>query len=35
MVFFQKSQPAPACLAIEKSRKSDKYNCGNVLDRLK
>ncbi len=35
MVFFEKSQPAPACLAIEKSKKSDKYNCGDVLDRLK
>lgn len=35
MVFFQKSQPAPACLAIEKNKKSDKYNCGDVLARLK
>ncbi len=35
MVFFEKSQPAPACLAIEKSKKSDTYNCGDVLTRLK
>jgi hypothetical protein len=35
MVHFEKSQPAPDCLAIEKGKKSGDYKCGNVLERLK
>jgi hypothetical protein len=35
MINFIKSQPAPACLAIEKQKKSGKYDCGDVLERLK
>ncbi|TAE68128.1 MAG: hypothetical protein EAZ85_14490 [Bacteroidetes bacterium] len=34
MVHFEKSQPAPECLAIEKDKKNGNYNCGNVLERL-
>ena len=34
MVYFEKSQPAPACLATEKLKKSGDYKCGDVLDRL-
>ena len=29
-----KSQPAPACLALEKIKKNGKYNCGNTFQRL-
>lgn len=35
MVYFEKSQPAPDCLAIEKGKKSGDYKCGAVLERLK
>lgn len=35
MVFFEKSQPAPESLAIEKEKKDGKYNLGDVLERLK
>jgi hypothetical protein len=35
MVHFEKSQPAPDCLAIEKGKKSGDYKCGDVLKRLK
>ncbi len=35
MVFFEKSQPAPDCLEIEKNKKSGDYKCGNVLETLK
>ncbi len=35
MLLFEKSQPAPACLEIEKSKVSGDYKCGNVLTRLK
>lgn len=34
MVYFEKSQPAPDCLAIEKSKKSGTYRCENVYERL-
>ncbi len=34
MVFFEKSQPAPACLTIEKEKKNGSYRCGDVHDRL-
>jgi hypothetical protein len=34
MVFNPKSQPAPACLAIEKAKRNGNYNCGDVLERL-
>jgi HNH endonuclease len=33
MINFTKSQPAPACLAIEKV-KNGEYKCGDVLERL-
>ena len=29
-----KSQPAPACLALEKAKKSGTYNCGDTFQRL-
>jgi len=35
MVYFEKSQPAPDCLAIEKGKNSGDYKCGDVLKRLK
>jgi len=35
MVYFERSQPAPECLAKEKVKKSGDYKCGDVLDRLK
>jgi len=34
MVYFEKSQPAPACLAEEKTKTSGDYKCGDVLRRL-
>ena len=34
MIYFEKSQPAPECLAREKSKASGDYKCGDVLDRL-
>jgi len=34
MVYFEKSQPAPECLEIEKLKVSGTYNCRNVLFRL-
>ncbi len=34
MVFFEKSQPAPDCLAIEKAKKSEDYRCGDVYIKL-
>jgi hypothetical protein len=33
MINFTKSQPAPACLALEKA-KNGEYKCGDVLERL-
>ena len=35
MLFFEKSQPAPACLKIEKKKANGDYKCGDVLPRLK
>ncbi|MBT8420298.1 MAG: HNH endonuclease [Gammaproteobacteria bacterium] len=35
MVYLEKSQPAPACLAEEKTKANGNYKCGEVLDRLK
>jgi|24BtaG_2_1085350.scaffolds.fasta_scaffold03185_2 hypothetical protein len=34
MLYFEKSQPAPECLAIEKEKKNGSYRCGCVVDRL-
>lgn len=35
MVFFEKSQPAPECLAKEKLKTNGDYKCGDVLPRLR
>jgi len=35
VLYFEKSQPAPNCLATEKSKVSGDYKCGCVLDRTK
>lgn len=35
MVYLEKSQPAPDCLEIEKSKANGDYKCGEVLDRLR
>ncbi len=35
MLYFEKSQPAPDCLAIEKQKSNGDYKCGCVLERLK
>lgn len=35
MLYFEKSQPAPDCLAQEKFKANGDYKCGNVLARLK
>jgi len=35
MLYFEKSQPTPECLAIEKQKASGDYKCGSVLNRLK
>ena len=35
MIYLPKSQPAPACLAEEKQKKSGTYRCEGVLERLK
>ncbi len=34
MLFFEKSQPAPVCLAHEQTKASGDYKCGDVLTRL-
>ena len=34
MVYLEKSQPAPACLAVEKAKANGDYKCGDVLERL-
>jgi hypothetical protein len=34
MVFFEKSQPAPLCLAREKAKNNGNYNCEEVIERL-
>ena len=35
MVYFEKSQPAPSSLAIEKAKKSGTYNTSDVVTQLK
>ena len=35
MVYFEKSQPAPDCLEVEKDKAGGDYKCGDVLDRIK
>ncbi len=35
MIYFEKSQPAPSCLATEKLKNHGDYKCGDVLERLK
>lgn len=35
MLYFEKSQPEPDCLAIEKQKANGDYKCGCVLERLK
>jgi uncharacterized protein (TIGR02646 family) len=35
LLFFEKSQPAPECLAHEKPKASGDYKCGDVLTRLR
>lgn len=35
MVYFEKTQPAPNCLATEKAKARGTYNCGLVLNTLK
>ena len=34
MINFIKSQPAPACLVVEKAKNNGDYKCGDVLERL-
>lgn len=34
MMYFEKSQPAPACLALEKEKAYGDYKCGDVLSRI-
>ena len=34
MIYFKKSQPAPACLDKEKQKEYGNYKCGDVLARL-
>jgi len=34
MIYVKKSEPAPACLAIEKKKKNGNYKCGDVLPRI-
>jgi uncharacterized protein (TIGR02646 family) len=34
LLFFEKSQPAPECLAHEQTKASGDYKCGDVLARL-
>ena len=34
MINIVKSQPAPACLAVEKAKANGTYRCGDVLSRL-
>lgn len=35
MIYFEKTQPAPVCLATEKVKVSGTYNCGTVLKTLR
>ncbi|MFZ2725340.1 MAG: hypothetical protein WAX77_03720 [Methylococcaceae bacterium] len=34
MLYFEKSQPAPECLTIEKQKANGDYKCGCVIERL-
>lgn len=34
MLYFEKSQPAPECLAVEKEKNNGSYRCGCVVERL-
>jgi len=34
MIYVKKSEPAPACLEIEKQKKNGDYKCGDVLTRI-
>ena len=34
MLYLPKSQPAPDCLAHEKTKADGDYKCGDVLNRL-
>ncbi|MDA1013916.1 MAG: hypothetical protein O3A00_05610 [Planctomycetota bacterium] len=34
MIHFEKSQPAPTCLAVESKKSAGNYKCGDVLSRL-
>lgn len=35
MIYLPKSQPAPACLEVEKKKAAWNYNCGSVLETLR
>lgn len=35
MVYFEKTQPAPPCLEIEKGKVNGDYKCDNVLNQIK
>lgn len=35
MVYFEKTQPSPDCLDIERAKANGDYKCGDVLDRIK
>ncbi|WP_157263860.1 recombination protein NinG [Pedobacter sp. Leaf176] len=35
MVYFEKSQPAPNCLELEKAKANGDYKCLNVLEKIK
>lgn len=35
MVYFEKSQPAPDCLELEKAKANGDYKCSDVLDRIR
>ncbi|MEM8642469.1 MAG: HNH endonuclease [Cyanobacteria bacterium P01_G01_bin.54] len=34
MLYFEKSQPAPPCLQVEKVKRKGDYKCGDVITRL-
>ncbi len=35
MIYVEKSQPAPACLTVEKQKANGDYKCGDVLSRTR
>jgi len=35
MVYFEKSNPAPVCLEVEKAKANGDYKCDNVLEKIK